>query len=273
MEMQLAVMITELSGKKIFPIGIGTWGMGGWMLADNKNDKKEIAAIKFAIESGINAIDTAELYGRGHAEELVAEAIKGFDRETLHITSKVWPTHLSRSGINGAVNASLKRLGTKYLDLYLIHWPNPLANMQEAISTMEELIDGGLIRSMGVSNFGVSDMQKALDATKKHKIEVNQIEYSVLNKEPEQNVIPFCEKNKVKIVAYTPLAKGAVNNSKEILKIAGKYKKTPIQVAINYLLKSSLPIPKASTPEHIREIMGSTGWELKKEDYAHLKAV
>lgn len=266
-------MIITLSEKKIFPIGFGTWGMGGWMLPNSRNDKKEIEAIKFAIDHRINAIDTAELYGHGHAEELVAKAIRGAEREKLHITSKVWPTHLSRKGITKALEASLKRLEIKYLDLYLIHWPNPVANMQEAISTMEELTDKGLIRSFGVSNFGVSDMQKALDATKKYQIEANQINYSVLNKGPEEKIIPFCEQNKIKVIAYTPLAKGSVNGSKKIIEVAKKYKKTPIQIALNYLLKNSLPIPKASSAEHINEILGGSGWELGSEDYKLLKGI
>lgn len=266
-------MITELSGKKVFPIGIGTWGMGGWMLPDKKNDKKEIDAIRFALESGINAIDTAELYGHGHAEELVCSAIKEVDREKLHITSKVWPTNLSRKKIRNSLENSLKRIGTKYLDLYLIHWPNPLANMQESISTMEDLVDEGLIKSFGVSNFGVHDMQKAIECLKKHKIEANQIDYSVLNKGPENDVIPFCEQNKVKIIAYTPLAKGRVNSSKEIIEIGKECKKTPIQVSLNYLLKNSFPIPKATSHEHIKEIIGGAGWELTEKEYLTLKGI
>jgi len=266
-------MITRLSGKKVFPIGIGTWGMGGWMLPDTRNDKNEIAAIKFAIESGINAIDTAELYGRGHAEELVAQAIKGRDRESIHITSKVWPTHLSRSGIMNAVTNSLDRLQTKYLDLYLIHFPNPVANMKEAISTMEELVDTGKIRSFGVSNFLAGDLKRAIDATKKYEIEANQIEYNVLGKDPEKELIPFCEKNKVKIIAYTPLAKGSVAKSKELMEVAGKYGKTPIQVALNYLMKNSFPIPMSTDRDHITEMIGGAGWKLKDADYQFLRKI
>ncbi|MDE1828347.1 MAG: aldo/keto reductase [Candidatus Micrarchaeota archaeon] len=266
-------MITRLSGKKIFPIGFGTWGMGGWMLPDTRDDKTQIDAIKFALQNGINAIDTAELYGRGHAEELVARAIKGMDRESLHITSKVWPTHLSRNGIMNAATKSLERLQTKYLDLYLIHFPNPLANIKEAISTMEDLVDLGKIRSFGVSNFLVGDMQKALAATKKYEIEANQIEYNVLDKGPEGELIPFCEKNKVKIISYTPLAKGLVARSKELIEMAGRYSKTPVQLALNYLTRNSLPIPMSTNRGHIAEIIGGAGWRLKDSDYEFLRKI
>ncbi|MDE1856065.1 MAG: aldo/keto reductase [Candidatus Micrarchaeota archaeon] len=266
-------MITELSGKKVSPIGIGTWGTGGWMFSDKRNDAQEIGALKFALDSGINAIDTAEIYGRGHAEELVCEAIRGRDREALHITSKVWPTHLNSKGIHKAVDASLKRIGTKYLDLYLIHWPNPIASMKEAISTLESLVDDGRIRSFGISNFSVKDTQKAMDCAKRYKVEANQIEYSVLSKGPEDDIIPFCEKNKIKIIAYTPLAKGRVAESAQIIDVAKNYKKTPVQVALNYLMKRSMPIPKASSREHLKEILGCTGWELKEKDYELLRGI
>lgn len=266
-------MITELSGKRVFPIGLGTWGMGGWMLPDRRDDKRQIEAIKFALESGINAIDTAELYGRGHAEELISQAIKGADRESLHITSKVWPTHLSRNGIINAVDKTLQRLQTKYLDLYLIHFPNPVANMKEAISTMEELIDIGKISNFGVSNFLVGDMKRAIEVTKKYEVEANQIEYNVLDKDPERELIPFCEENKVKIISYTPLAKGSVAKAKELLEISRKYDKTPVQVALNYLLKNSFPIPMSTNKVHITEIMGSAGWKLKDSDYESLRKI
>ncbi|MDE1850745.1 MAG: aldo/keto reductase [Candidatus Micrarchaeota archaeon] len=264
-------MIKRLSGKRVFPIGLGTWGMGGWMLPDTGDDRSQIDAIRFALQSGINAIDTAELYGRGHAEELVAQAIKGSDRESIHITSKVWPTHLSRKGIMNAVTKSLERLQTKYLDLYLIHFPNPVANMKEAIGTMEELVDIGKIRSFGVSNFLVGDMIKALEAAKKYEIEANQIEYNVLDKGPERELIPFCEKNKVKVISYTPLAKGSVAKSGELLEVAERYGKTPIQVALNYLLRNSLPIPMSADRGHITEIIGGAGWKLKDADYEFLR--
>ncbi|MDE1825614.1 MAG: aldo/keto reductase [Candidatus Micrarchaeota archaeon] len=266
-------MITRLCDKKVSPIGIGTWGIGGWIFSDNKNDKQQITAIRFAVENGINIIDTAELYGRGHAEELIRESIKGVDRESLFIISKVWPTHLSNRGIRKAVNASLARLGMKYLDMYLIHWPNPVASIKGAIGTMEELVDDGVIRSFGVSNFGVTDMQKAIDATKKYEITANQIEYSLLKKDAEEETIPFCQKNKIAVIAHTPLGHGRLAESKELEEMSKKYKKPKVQVALNYLMRSSLPIPRSSNIEHLKEIIGSTDWSLEDSDYKKLRGL
>lgn len=265
-------MITELSGKKVSPLGVGTWGIGGWIFPDKKNDAREIASLRFALDNGINVIDTAEIYGRGHAEEIVAEAITGRDRESLHITSKVFPTHLNRNGINKAVQNSLMRLKMKYIDLYLIHWPNPVANMREVMSTMEDLVDKGLIRTFGVSNFSVEDMSNAMSYLKKYKIEANQIEYSIMKKDADVDVVPFCVRNRIKIIAYTPLAKGEVATFKPVVEISKKIGKTPIQVALNYLMKNSLPIPKAGRAEHMKEILGSVGWELSDDDYKALRS-
>ena len=264
-------MITKLSGKKIFPIGIGTWGVGGWVLTDRSRDRSEIEAIKFALDSGINVIDTAELYGRGHAEELISKAIKGRDRDELFIITKVWVTHLSRSNLLKAATASLNRLNTKYIDLYLIHWPRPFLNMKETIGAMESLVNKGLVRSIGVSNFNVENLEKAIEATKRYDIVANEIKYNLLEKEAEESVIPFCKRNGIDVIAYTPLAKGKVFDVKEIADIARKYRKTPIQVALNYLMRKSLPIPKASSREHIKEIIGSAGWKLKDRDYEYLR--
>ncbi len=264
-------MITELGGKRIFPIGFGTWRMGGGAYhTDTTNDKAEIKAIKYAIAHKINMIDTAEIYGNGHAEELVAQAIKGKEREDLFITSKVFPTHLTHDKVIKAANASLKRLQTKYIDLYLIHWPTPLMDMKGIFSAMEKLIDDGKIRHMGVSNFGVNDLKKAIAAIDKHPILANQINYSLMKKDPEEYIIPFCNKNKIKVIAHTPLGVGNVLKMKEVIEMAEKYDKKPVQVAINYLMKKALPIPKATSTDHIKEILGSVGWGLKDEDYEYL---
>jgi diketogulonate reductase-like aldo/keto reductase len=267
-------MITELGGKKIYPIGIGTWGMGGWALnTDHSNDKNEIKAIKFALSHKVNVIDTAELYGKGHAEELVAEAIAGKEREDLFIISKVWPGNLAHDKVLKAAEGSLKRLKTKYIDLYLIHWPNPLVPIAETMSAMEELVDKGMVRNIGVSNFGEKDLKNAMAAMKKHEIVANEISYSLVKKDPEDYVIPFCIKNKVKIIAYTPLGKGKAMKMKEVVELADKYDKKPAQIAINYLMKKSLPIPKASNIEHMKELLGSIGWGLSEKDYASLAQI
>ncbi len=264
-------MITEFKGKKVSPIGIGTWGMGGWVISDRKRDEMEINGIKYAIKNGLNFIDTAEFYGRGHAEELVGSAIRGMDRESLFITTKIWPTHLSYEGIVNAAKASIQRMQCNYIDLYLIHWPNPLANVKEAMRGMEGLIDLGLARNIGVSNYGISHLRNAMDAMKKYEIAANQIEYSLLAKGCEKEVIPFCEKNKITVIAYTPLGKGRVGSIKKVRDVAEKYNMTPIQIALRYLMKRSLPIPKATSKEHWDELLGALKFELRETEYELLK--
>jgi diketogulonate reductase-like aldo/keto reductase len=264
-------MITKLNGKRVSSIGIGTWGMGGWLTRDTRKDKIEIAAIKYALNNGINLIDTAELYGNGHAEELVKEAIKNCDRDKLFIITKVSPTHLSHNGIKKSIAASLKRLGCRYIDLYLVHWPRPFLNMKEIIGTMEELVDDGSISSFGVSNFGINNMKEAIAATQKYKVIANEIRYSPIAKECEKEVVPFCEKNKVAVIAYSPLAKGDVATSEKIGEIAKEYGRTPIQISLAYLMRRSLPIPKATSKEHLDDIIGALDFKLKDSDYEYLK--
>ncbi|HSX18566.1 MAG TPA: aldo/keto reductase [Candidatus Saccharimonadales bacterium] len=256
---------------KIPALGLGTWHMGGDMTADYSQDEKYISAIGYAISKGINHIDTAEIYSAGHAEELVGEAIKKYDRKKLFITTKVWPSHLSHDRLKKACEDSLKRLGTNYIDLYLIHWPNPLANMANAMSALDELKKEGKIKNIGVSNFSISQLQNAQKHTK-NKIVCNQVKYNLTDRGPEDGLLEFCQKENIILTAYTPIAKGTLSQSKILETVAKKYHKTPIQVALRYLLEKPnvIAIPKASTKEHIDEIFGALGWKLKKEDQDYL---
>ncbi len=264
-------MITKLNGKEVSPIGIGTWGMGGWFTRDLHEDRREIAALEYALDNGIKLIDTAELYGHGHAEELVREAISDRDRDDLFIVSKVSPIHLSRGGIKKSAAASLERMNCGYIDLYLVHWPTPLMNMKEIVGTMEELVDDGSISGFGVSNFGVKNMEDALAATKKCDVIANEIKYSPLARECEKEVVPFCEKKKIAVIAYSPLAKGGVAESEKIFEVAKGCDMTPTQVSLAYLKRRSLPIPKATSREHLDDMLGALDFELKNSDYEYLK--
>ena len=234
-----------IAGIKISILGLGTWHMGGDMSADYSEDNKYIKAIKYAISKGLTHIDTAEIYSGGHAEELVGESIKKFNREKLFITSKVWSTHLSYNNVIKACEQSLKRLKTGYLDLYLIHWPNPLA-------AFDELKKQGKIKNIGVSNFSVSQLQNAQKYTKS-KIVCNQVHYSLMHRNPEEELLGFCQKEDIILTAYTPIEKGRIADSEVLKKVGKKYNRTPIQVAIRYLLEKPnvIVIPKASSKEHI----------------------
>ena len=259
---------------KIPVLGLGTWGIGGGMRPEHSNDSAEIEAIEYAIQKGITHIDTAEIYGAGQAEELVGEAIKTFDRKKLFITTKVSPQHLFlKSQIQKSLDNSLKRLKTDYIDLYLIHWPNPVAPMRRVMATFDELIKACLVRFIGVSNFSVRQLVNAQRYTK-NKIVTNQVHYSLLYREPEKELLGFCQDEKIILTAYSPLEQGRLiyNKFPSLDKIAQKYAKTPAQVALRWLIEKPqvITIPKSSSKKHIDEILGSLGWKLDKVDLEFL---
>jgi diketogulonate reductase-like aldo/keto reductase len=257
------------SGTQIPVLGIGSWLLGGGFIKDTSKDKEAIDSIRNAVKLGMTHIDTAEVYGEGHAEELISQAIANMPRDKLFLTSKVWRDNLSYNGIMQAVKQSLKRLNTDYIDLYLIHWPNPLFPLLESIKAMNDLVDKNIVKCIGVSNFTVSQMEEALKYTR-HPIVANQIEYNLLHREPEENIIPYCRKNNIMVVAYKPIARGSLAYSYPgiVDELAAKYSKTPVQIALNWLISQEgiVTIPKAVDEDHIKENMGSIGWHLSKED-------
>lgn len=264
-------MITDIAGRKVSPVGFGTWGIGGRSNADTRYDAEHIEAIRFAIENGLTFIDTAEIYSAGHAEELVGKAIKSFPREDVYITSKVWNNHLKHDDVIKAAKASISRIDTPYLDLYLIHWPDKSVEVKETVRAMEELVDQGLVRNIGVSNFNVSELRDAMESTSKYEIVANQIEYSPAKREPESGIIPYCEENNVRVVAYTPLNKGKLSRFKALNRIADEKKKSPVSVALNYLMKRSIPIPKSSNKDHIMQFVEAMEFELSEKEYEAIR--
>ena len=197
------------SGIKISKIGLGTWQIGssywGWGKEFDRNSA--IRVIKSAIDHGINFIDTAESYGGGLSETIIGEAVKEM-REDVIIATKVSPSHLTYRGVKKALRRSLSRLKTKYVDLYQVHWPNPLIPIKGTMRAMEELIDEGKVRTIGVSNFSLKRLQKARNALKRHDLVSNQIEYNLLRRDPERELIPYCNKEGLTVIAYSPLAQG-----------------------------------------------------------------
>lgn len=173
------------TNEKIPAIGLGTYGIGGYMHSDYSKDKEAIELIRYAIEIGLNFIDTAEMYGSGHTEELIGEAIMGL-REKVFIATKVSPSHFSYEEVIKACERSLKRLKTTYIDLYQLHWPNPSIPIKETMKAMEYLVDKGKIRYIGISNFSVEETKEAMEALSKYEIVSNQVEYSILERSIER---------------------------------------------------------------------------------------
>jgi diketogulonate reductase-like aldo/keto reductase len=270
------------TGESVAAIGLGTWNMGGRESPDYRDDERLIEAIRYAVELGMNHIDTAEMYAAGHAEELVGEAVKQFSRDEVFIATKVWPSNLRYEDVIRSCRRSLERLQLKYVDLYMVHWPNPRIPLQETMKAMEKLVKDGLIRYIGVSNFDVELLEEAMNALKREEIVANQVEYSLEAREVERELIPFCERNGITVTAYTPLGKGripaeAASNTprgKILSEMAQRYGKTPVQIALNWVIwrPNVITIPKAARKEHLEENAGAAGWRLTEEDYKRLSA-
>ncbi|MEM0107022.1 MAG: aldo/keto reductase [Candidatus Micrarchaeaceae archaeon] len=247
---------------KVSELGIGTWQLTG-------SEQENIAALKYALDNGVNFIDTAEIYG---TESIVGKAIKAKNRKELFIATKLWTSNFRYDDAIKACYASLERLGTSYVDLYQLHWPNKDVPIAETMKAMEKLADEGKIRSIGVSNFSVEELKEAQEAMSKYKIASNQVEYSIVTRDIEsEGLIDYCKKEGIEIIAYSPLAHGKIFEDKELVGllegIGKKYNKTPAQVAINWLIKKEVfPIPKASNIMHVKENIAATEFSLSNED-------
>jgi diketogulonate reductase-like aldo/keto reductase len=255
--------------------GMGTWRMGGRMTKDTTNDTADIEALKTAINSGITHIDTAEKYAEGHAEELVGEAIKDFDRKKLFIVSKVAETHLKYDDVLKSAEASLKRMGTEYMDLYLIHSANDEIPVKETMKAMNYLVENGMTKYIGVSNFTINRVDEA-QANSYHKIVANQLHYNLMIREIERKkILEYSQKNDIMVIAWRPLQKGMLLSEGNTLldDMANKYKKTPAQIAINWLISQDnvVTLSKMTSAIHIKENLGAIGWNLEKQDIKLLR--
>lgn len=266
---------------KIPVLGLGTWGMGGLGSRSVKNDHDAINALKLGLELGMSFIDTAEMYGNDHTEEVVARALEG-RRESVFLATKVSAEHLSYEGVLKSCDMSLKRLETKYIDLYQVHWPNSRIPISETMKAMERLVKDGKIRSVGVSNFSVQQTRESQQALSRVELASNQVEYSLMERSIEENLLPFAEREKITIIAYCPLARGLIpgnanreHRSQLINQIASKYGKTLSQVALNWLIarKPVVAIPKALNLDHVRENSGAQGWTMLQQDIETLNDV
>lgn len=269
-------------GVKIPVLGIGTWGLGGKDSADYSNDERSVNAIQSAIDLEMTHIDTSEYYGAGHAEELVGKAIKPYRRDDLFITTKVYRTHLRYVDVLSSIRESLKRLSTEYVDLFLVHWPNPEVPIEETMNAMEACVDDGYTRFIGASNFSCSLFQEAQNHLKKHKLVANQVYYNLTrvdklyrNGLSVEDVNSLCEAKNIMLIAWSPLEEGKLARPgfPSLDKMAKKYNKTQAQVALNWLVsnKKIVAIPKASSINHIKENAGAVGWKLDDADFKYLR--
>jgi diketogulonate reductase-like aldo/keto reductase len=266
----------RLLGRKsesIPEIGMGTWGMGGGMHTDPSRDAEAIEALRLGLDLGMTLIDTAEMYGAGHSEEVVSKSLEDW-RKPVFVASKVSPSHFAFDELLRSARKSLDRLRMKRMDLYQLHWPNSHVPIAETMKAMEKLVRDGMVRYLGVSNFSVAQMREAQAALSKEEIVSNQVEYSLVDRAVEEEILPYCQRQKVTLIAYSPLGQGRIARGrggpfKVLDEIAERVGKSRSQVALNWLLQheSVVVIPKASDKKHVMENAAANGWKLGAKEF------
>jgi len=291
------------SGIKVSAIGLGTWQWGSreWGWGRGYGRGEVLDTFRKALDLGVNFVDTAEIYGRGKSEELVGEAIREHRNEVV-IATKVWPMNLTSGRIMRAADRSLRRLGVDVIDLYQIHWPNPLFPIRGTMKSMKKLVQAGKIRSVGISNFNLGQMKTAQEALAPLDLASNQVRYNLLDRGIESSLLPYAEESKTTIIAYSPLAFGLLTGRytpeskptsliqatnykfsktnltrlssllRVITEIATEHNKTPSQVALNYLVTKLcvIAIPGAKRPEHVADSAGAADWRLSENEVTRL---
>lgn len=259
--------VTLPGGEVVPSMGQGTWKMGE--RAERRSD--EIAALRAGVELGMTLVDTAEMYGDGAAEVLICEAL-GDRRDELFLVSKAYPQNASRSRLTGACEASLKRLGTDRLDLYLLHWRGSVP-LPETVEAMKALKSAGKIRHWGVSNLDTDDMDELVAAGGDGCV-TDQILYNLVRRGPELDLLPWLAQHKVPVMAYSPVEQGRLTSHPALEKIAAEVGATPAQVALAWTLRHDglVAIPKASSIAHVRENRAAADIVLSDADLATLDA-
>lgn len=263
------------NGFEIPVLGFGTWEMGGRFEREiNYDESKDIEAIKKTIELGGYRFDTSEMYAKGYSEEILGKALKEYDRSKIFVTSKVIPENLKYEDVINSCKNTLARLQMDYLDLYLVHIPNPDIPIGETMRAFDYLKDEGLIKNIGVCNFNVERLTEAQNKTK-NKIVLNQVHYNLLFREPAlKGVIKYCQENDIFIEAWRPIQQGSLaKKGIDIVdRLCEKYNKTPSQIAINWLVsqKNVITLTKASNIKHLEEDIDSVGWNMSPEDVLFL---
>ncbi|MFS0725367.1 aldo/keto reductase [Paenibacillus sp. 1P07SE] len=261
-------------GTAVPVLGQGTWNMG-----DNPERRdEEIRALQTGIELGMTVVDTAEMYGEGRSESLVGEAISG-RRDDVFLVSKVYPHNAGGERLIRSCEASLQRLGTDRLDLYLLHWRGRIP-LQETIEGMEQLVADGKILRWGVSNLDISDMQELLKLPGGSACAVNQVLYHIASRGIEYELQPWLQEHRIPVMAYSPLAQGGtlrrgMLEHPEVLSIAKEYKVTPSQLILSWTIRDQdvLAIPKAGSSAHVRDNAAAACIALTEDTLAKLDAV
>jgi diketogulonate reductase-like aldo/keto reductase len=257
------------SGREIPILGQGTWRMG-----EKASQKQaEIDALKLGLDLGMTLIDTAEMYGEGGAEKVVAEAILG-RREEVYLVSKFYPYNASYQGVINAGDRSLSRLKTDYLDLYLLHWRGSIP-LSETLAGLQHLKQAGKILDYGVSNFDTDDMEEGISLSGGDAIAIDQVLYNLMHRGIEWDLLPWCKERNIPIMAYCPIEQRAFVNHPQLKAIARQHNATPTQIALNWLLRQDkiISIPKATNPSHLKENSAALDITLTEEDIQEIDRI
>ncbi len=294
-------------GPDVSAIGLGMWQAGGKAWGSDVRDADCRKAMERAVELGINLVDTAEAYGDGHSERVMSGAIRNVGRDRVFVATKVGGWHLRADDVKRACAASLRRLGVREIDLYQVHWPDPWSQvpLRETMKALEALHRAGRIRNIGVSNFAVRDLEEARSHLSRADIASNQVRYNMLQREVETEVLPYCKREGIAILAWSPIGKGVLTGKyndgkrpkdrvraeedlfkpanlravapliRELRRLGSARGKTSGQVALAWLRRhrNVIPIPGAKRPSQAEENAGAIGWSLSTQEIRSLDAI
>ena len=250
-------------------------GLGSARLAQGRHPEAiEEEALRTGLSLGMTLIDTAEVYSNGHSEELIGRVVAG-QRDHVFLISKVWPSHVAGDGIARACEASLTRLGTDHLDLYLLHWPNGIIDdLSRIVAGFESLRAAGKIRACGVSNFTVSDMENLFRVPHGDRCATNQVLYNISNRGIEDDLLPWCEKRGMPVMAYAPLGESSLVHDPTLARIGAAYGCSAAAVALAWAIRSGnvIAIPESGSPTHVKENAVALSLTLTQRDLQTLDA-
>lgn len=255
-------------GSEVAALGQGSASLG----TGRRPAAEEEDALRTGISLGMALLDTAEMYGGGASERLIEHVIAG-QRDKVFVVSKVWPSHATASGIRQAYAASLGRLGTDYLDLYLLHWREGVADLRPVVDTFESLRREGRIRHWGVSNFSVADMEDLFRLPGGNACATNQVRYNLADRSVERELLPWCERHGIPIMAYSPLGRGGdLLRNPALIRVAERHQCSPATIALAWTIRSGhvISIPESGSSEHVRENAAALLLQLTDSDLAEL---